>query len=183
MTTKKPAETAKKGSDLFQEQLKPNAQSPAAPIKDGAPVTPIVAEAAAVPLPEYSTYIVVVEDSATNLTVISGILKNLNVGSHSYKSAVDAIEFLKSCPDDQLKKIVAIFSDYDMPKMNGIQLLEAIRSTDRIKHLPFMMISSSTDRNLIQKAAGLGIHGYLLKPITQIQIQTRLTSLKAPKAG
>ncbi len=54
--------------------------------------------------------------------------------------------------------------DIKMPELSGIELLEKIRITEDLAKLPFVLITSGTDREVVQEALSLGISGYIIKP-------------------
>uniref|UniRef100_UPI003B3ACCE5 response regulator n=1 Tax=Siphonobacter sp. TaxID=1869184 RepID=UPI003B3ACCE5 len=57
-----------------------------------------------------------------------------------------------------------IILDINMPKMNGMQLLEKLKASSRWKHLPIIMLTTSQDIQMIQDAYQLGANSYLVKP-------------------
>ncbi|ORE94838.1 response regulator receiver protein [Aurantimonas sp. 22II-16-19i] len=59
-----------------------------------------------------------------------------------------------------------IISDFNMPKLDGIQLLQAIRSYKKTQKTPFIILTSKGDRDLVMRAAQLGVNNFLAKPIT-----------------
>ncbi len=59
-----------------------------------------------------------------------------------------------------------VISDFNMPKMDGLGLLHAIRSDAQTKRAAFIMLTAQGDRALVQKAAQLGANNVLAKPFT-----------------
>jgi two-component system chemotaxis response regulator CheY len=59
-----------------------------------------------------------------------------------------------------------VISDFNMPKMDGLGLLQAIRSNAQTKRAAFIMLTAQGDRALVQKAAQLGANNVLAKPFT-----------------
>lgn len=71
-----------------------------------------------------------------------------------------------------------IISDWDMPQMNGIELLRAVREQGMDRHnLPFLMITSKSDEDVVIEAAHLGVSDYLLKPFSQNDLIDKVTSI------
>ncbi|MBW1708410.1 MAG: tetratricopeptide repeat protein [Deltaproteobacteria bacterium] len=60
-----------------------------------------------------------------------------------------------------------IIADYDLPEMNGLELLTAVRKDNRLKETPFLLISSEVHQDYVAQAAELRVDGYLLKPFSQ----------------
>jgi DNA-binding response OmpR family regulator len=77
----------------------------------------------------------------------------------------------------QLKaqKMDLILSDWEMPNMNGEQLLASIRSDERYQSTPFVMISSRGDRTHVLKAVQAGVSDYLSKPFTPDELLGKVT--------
>ena len=56
------------------------------------------------------------------------------------------------------------FCDLRMPRLSGMDLLQRIKADSALGAMPFVMVTSATDRATIDQAAGLGVNGYLVKP-------------------
>ncbi|GAB3916593.1 response regulator [Larkinella terrae] len=65
---------------------------------------------------------------------------------------------------EKISKCGLIILDVNMHRMSGIELLEAIKTNHSLKHIPTVMLSTSIEEDLVQKAYGLGANGYLQKP-------------------
>lgn len=74
-----------------------------------------------------------------------------------------AIEFLKACPEQDLPNLIML--DIKMPLNTGYDVLEFIRSTKRLKHLPVVMISTTQDDGEIKKAYSMGANSFISKPV------------------
>jgi len=72
----------------------------------------------------------------------------------------------------------SIFLDVNMPRMNGIECLENLRSIDRLKDVPIFMCSTSPDPKIITKAKNLGAHDFIVKPSTISEFATILGEVK-----
>ncbi|MNC71785.1 Chemotaxis protein CheY [compost metagenome] len=59
-----------------------------------------------------------------------------------------------------------LITDWNMPGMSGIDLLNYVRADDRVKHLPVLMVTAEAKREQIIKAAQAGVNGYVIKPFT-----------------
>ncbi len=55
--------------------------------------------------------------------------------------------------------------DIKMPRMNGLELLEAIRRNEKFKSLPIVMLTSSREEQDLKKCYDLGVNAYVVKPI------------------
>jgi two-component system chemotaxis response regulator CheY len=65
-----------------------------------------------------------------------------------------------------LQPIDLIISDFNMPEMDGLALLRAVRGHQAIRKLPFILLTGRGDRELVVKAAQAGVNNYLVKPFT-----------------
>lgn len=59
-----------------------------------------------------------------------------------------------------------IISDFNMPEMDGLSLLRAVRGNPSVRKLPFILLTGRGDRELVVKAAQAGVNNYLIKPFT-----------------
>jgi len=65
-----------------------------------------------------------------------------------------------------LQPVDLIISDFNMPEMDGLGLLRAVRGHQAIRKLPFILLTGRGDRELVVKAAQAGVNNYLVKPFT-----------------
>lgn len=73
--------------------------------------------------------------------------------------------------------VAVVISDWNMPVMNGLELLLSIRSSDKLYGLPFMMITAETERKLILQAVQSGVSELLVKPFSYSSFAERLTRM------
>ncbi len=67
-----------------------------------------------------------------------------------------------------------VISDYNMPEMDGIGLLRAIRSHPHVRRLPFILLTGRGDKELVVKAAQAGVNNYLVKPFDASILRTKI---------
>ncbi len=67
-----------------------------------------------------------------------------------------------------------VISDWNMPKMKGIDLLRKVRATDWGKHLPFIMLTAEAEMANVKEAVQAGVDNYIIKPFTVEQMKTKL---------
>ena len=112
--------------------------------------------------------ILVVDDSLSNRKALSLIIEQLD---YDVLTAVDGLDALNIIND---KHIDMVFTDLEMPRMNGLELTQAIRVWDDKKSLPIVMITSRTTnkhRDLAEKA---GVDDYLTKPVVTEDLHAAL---------
>lgn len=105
--------------------------------------------------------VLIVDDHRTSRMVICDALGQLGITQISF--AVDGEEALKAMMSAPAHMVI---SDFNMPKLDGLQLLKAIRSYGPTARTPFIILSGHGDKELIQKAAALRVNNFLVKPIT-----------------
>ncbi len=67
-----------------------------------------------------------------------------------------------------------IISDFNMPEMDGIGLLRAVRSHQVLRKLPFILITGRGDRELVVKAAQAGVNNYMVKPVSEPVLRQKM---------
>jgi len=108
-----------------------------------------------------SINVLVVDDFATMRQIVKKVLKRL--GFTNVIEAGDGDLALK-----ELKKedIGLIISDWNMPKMNGLDLLKAVRGDKKLNDIPFIMLTADGHKENVVEAVKSGVSNYLIKPFT-----------------
>ncbi len=109
-----------------------------------------------------SVKILFVEDEQDLITIISDTLGKLQANFITANDGKEALEVLSQHNDIDL-----IVTDINMPIMNGLELIEEVRKTN--KELPFVIMSAHTEPEYIKSAEQLGVTDYLLKPFDFIK--------------
>ena len=81
-------------------------------------------------------------------------------GGKSRKGGKTALTKLKN------EKYELILCDWNMPEMPGIELLNAVRSDDELKSIPFVMVTAEAKKENIVEAVKAGVSNYVVKPFT-----------------
>jgi len=71
-------------------------------------------------------------------------------------------------------RVHLIISDYNMPDMDGLQFLEEVRKDPVIGKTVFIMLTGSADREIVQKAAALGVNNYVVKPFSAAALKEKI---------
>lgn len=103
----------------------------------------------------------IVDDQLTSRALIRDGLQQL--GIQDIEMATDGEEGLKVMMQ---KPAHLIISDLNMPKLDGIGFLQAVRAHPPTKATAFIMLTGRGDRELIERAAKSGVNNYLVKPFT-----------------
>lgn len=101
--------------------------------------------------------ILVVDDSITTRTLEMNLLKNIGLNVDSATNPVEALNLLAINDYD------LILSDMEMPKMNGLEFLNKIKSDEKYSHIPIIIVSSIHDEQAKRKAITLGASEYITK--------------------
>lgn len=115
--------------------------------------------------------ILLVEDNARDEALTLRALKKNNIANEVIvaRNGVEALDYLFGTGkyEDRDTSIMPqlIMLDLKMPKLNGLQVLKAIRSDERTKRLPVVVFTSSSEQEDIMKSYDLGANSYVRKPI------------------
>ncbi len=113
--------------------------------------------------------ILIVDDFSTMRKIIRNILTQL--GFKNILEADDgttALEILKK------EKVDLIISDWNMPKMSGLELLKAVRSDENFKDIPFVMVTAEAQKENILEAIKYKVNQYIVKPFTPETLKEKL---------
>ena len=114
----------------------------------------------------------VVDDFATMRRIVRNLLKEL--GFLKVEEAEDGAVALTKL---QVGGFDFVVSDWNMPNMDGLQLLQAVRADPALKHLPVLMITAEAKKENIIAAAQAGAHGYIVKPFTAATLNEKLEKI------
>lgn len=110
--------------------------------------------------------ILVVEDSKPMSAVVQAMFRSFGFNVLELRSGDEAKALCASVPEIELLNIDMIFSDYMMPGMDGLKLLEFVRSHPVIGHVPFVMATAAASEELVKKAKSLKVTAFFVKPIS-----------------
>lgn len=125
-------------------------------------------------VPPPKDIIVVAEDSPPNRKILSHLLIKLGFEVLAYENGQEAWQALTS---GEHPRVVAIISDIMMPAMDGIQLLRNVRDHENLSKLPFVLVTSISEKEYIAQAKELRVNGYILKPVTFQRVTAKLHEL------
>ncbi len=105
--------------------------------------------------------VLVVDDFSTMRRIVKNILRQLG-----FNNIVEADDGTTGLGILQKEKIDLIISDWNMPKMTGLDLLKTVRSDDALKDIPFLMVTAEAQQENIIEAVKSGVSNYIVKPFT-----------------
>lgn len=116
--------------------------------------------------------ILVVDDTTTSRMLVRDALETLGFRQiHVAADGEQALKMMMSAPCH------LIISDQNMPKMNGLQLLKAIRLHKPTSRTPFLILTGSPDRAVLDEGRKLGLNNYLTKPFNADQLRRALEAI------
>jgi len=124
--------------------------------------------------------ILVVDDFPTMRRIIRNLLKEL--GFSNVEEAEDGAAGLEKVRDGSFQFVV---SDWNMPNMDGLTMLQAIRADAALAKLPVLMVTAEAKKENIIAAAQAGANGYVVKPFTAATLDEKITKIfeKLSKEG
>ncbi|MFY0665886.1 MAG: chemotaxis response regulator CheY [Natronospirillum sp.] len=116
--------------------------------------------------------ILVVDDFSTMRRIVKNLLRDLGfTNTHEADDGSTAWPMLQSGDFDFL------VTDWNMPGMTGIELLQKVRADDRLKTLPVLMVTAEAKRDQIVAAAQAGVNGYVVKPFTAAALKEKIEKI------
>lgn len=116
--------------------------------------------------------ILIVDDFSTMRRIIKNLLRDLGFSNTSEADDGNtALPMLKSGGYDFL------VTDWNMPGMQGIDLLKKVREDEKLAELPVLMVTAEQKREQIVIAAQAGVNGYIVKPFTAQTLKDKLDKI------
>jgi len=119
-----------------------------------------------------SIKILIVDDFATMRRILKNILKQLG-----FKNLVEADDGTTAWEVLEGQGIDLIISDWNMPKMTGLELLKKVRASDKYKGIPFLMVTAEAQKQNVIEAVQAGVSNYVVKPFTAEAISDKLEKI------
>lgn len=116
--------------------------------------------------------ILVVDDYNTMRRIVRNLLKQL--GFDNTDEAADGGEALKKLHE---KPFSLVISDWNMEPMSGMELLKLVRADEKLKALPFIMVTAESKPENVMAAKQAGVSNYIVKPFNAETLKAKLTSV------
>lgn len=113
--------------------------------------------------------VLVVDDFSTMRRIVKNLLRDL--GFTNIQEADDGSTALPMLQNGEFDFVV---TDWNMPGMQGIDLLKAIRADASLAHIPVLMVTAEAKKEQIVMAAQAGVNGYIVKPFTAATLKTKI---------
>lgn len=116
--------------------------------------------------------ILVVDDMTTSRMLIIEALQEIGFRQISFaKNGQDGLQLLQQNP------VHMVISDFEMPGLDGVGLLQGIRSNPATRNIPFIMVTGRGDRALVERASKFGLNNFVTKPFTVASLRNALRAV------
>jgi two-component system chemotaxis response regulator CheY len=120
----------------------------------------------------------VVDDSPTMRRIVINALKTFGYGEIlEAEDGQDGLAKLQANPVD------FVITDWNMPNMSGLELTKAIRSSDALKHLPILMVTTRGLKQDIVEALQAKVNNYVVKPFTPQVLREKIDAVLKAVSG
>ena len=129
--------------------------------------------------PDYSSlHVLIVEDDGFMRKLEERVVREMRVGTVSV--AVDGQEGLEILRTAR-PPVDFVICDLLMPKMNGLELIHAVRHGGAVadRDIPILIVTTQAEEEIVRGAAAIGADGYLVKPISRSALESRLAATLA----
>ncbi|WP_127477500.1 chemotaxis response regulator CheY [Sulfurivermis fontis] len=116
--------------------------------------------------------ILIVDDFSTMRRIIKNLLRDLG-----FTNTAEADDGTTALPMLQSGNFELLVTDWNMPGMQGIDLLKAVRADPKLAHLPVLMVTAEQKKEQIIEAAKAGVNGYIVKPFTAQTLKEKLEKI------
>lgn len=123
------------------------------------------------------TKFLVIDDLKTIRTMITEILHNLGYPTiEESEDGTKALALLKEAAQTN-EPFGFIITDWNMPEMTGLELLEACKKDPDLKSIPFLMVTIESERSYVLRAVTMGVDDFIVKPFSERTFQDKLRSI------
>lgn len=120
--------------------------------------------------------ILVVDDMRDIRKIVQNFLQKM--GFTRISEAEDGLQAIKHLEAGEFGLIIA---DWNMPNMNGLELLDAVRNNDNWKNIPFIMLTAEASKDNIVLAALHNVTDYIVKPFTANVLREKVLKILSKK--
>ena len=118
--------------------------------------------------------ILIVDDSFPMRAVIKKVIRASGVDIGELHEAANGIEALAKLDAEWLDLVM---TDYNMPEMNGLDLLKAMKEDEMLNSIPVVMVTTEGSDERIEEFMDTGANAYIKKPFTPEQIRSQILTL------
>lgn len=132
---------------------------------------------------EHEVEILLVEDSADDLDMALHALRKMNLANRIQvaRDGVEALDFIFCRGPHAERKLEngpkVVLLDLKLPKVDGLEVLRAIKSDPRTRSIPVVVLTSSKEQNDVVESYKLGVNSYIVKPVNFTQFAEAVQKL------
>ena len=116
-------------------------------------------------------HFLVVDDSSTMRRILCNTIGTIGYEATAAEDGLDALEKIKS------QKFDVIMTDWNMPKMNGLELLQKLRAMEEYKTTPIIMVTTEGGKREVITAIKAGASNYIVKPFTAFVLREKIKEI------
>lgn len=120
--------------------------------------------------------ILIVDDSSTMRRIIGNVVQQLGVKKENFDEAEDGVEAWKLL-EGSGEPYDVVLTDWNMPNMNGLELVKKIRAGGRHQKKPIVMITTEGGKGEVITALKAGVNNYIVKPFSAEVLKEKLDGL------
>lgn len=124
------------------------------------------------PMKHQNLSILVVDDFSTMRRIVRSLLAELG-----YTKVIEAEDGLQALSVLRSQPVDFVISDWNMPRMQGIDMLRAVRADQALAHIPVLMVTAEAKREQIVAAVQAGVNGYVVKPFTAVTLKEKMSRI------
>ncbi len=121
---------------------------------------------------DMNMYVLVVDDYKTMLRILRNLLRQLE-----FTNIHDATDGSMALQKLRQTNIGLVISDWNMEPMTGIQLLREVRADEKLKSIPFIMITAESKSENVIAAKEAGVSNYIVKPFNAETLKSKIVSV------
>ncbi len=116
--------------------------------------------------------ILIVDDFSTMRRIIKNLLRDLG-----FNNTAEADDGNTALPMLQAGDFDFLVTDWNMPGMEGIDLLKAVRADEKLANLPVLLVTAEAKKEQIVEAAQAGVNGYVVKPFNAATLKEKIEKI------
>jgi two-component system chemotaxis response regulator CheY len=116
--------------------------------------------------------VLVVDDFSTMRRIVKNILRQLG-----FENIIEADDGESAVRKLESERIDFVISDWNMPKMSGLELLKWVRSHDEFKDMPFLMVTAEAQKENVLEAVKAKVSNYIVKPFTAETLSEKIEKI------
>lgn len=117
--------------------------------------------------------ILIVEDSVTTRSLIRAVIEDMGEDFFTHEAS-SGFEALKMLPQERFDLII---TDINMPDINGLELINFVKTDSRYKHIPLVIVTTERSAEDRERGLALGASAYITKPFKPEDLQEVITNI------